>query len=66
MIMMRNGELPLRTYDGGASWQPMVSVAGIVPHGPSASFSWSGKTLGLNFNDGGIRVWVRSVRSASA
>ena len=58
MIMLRNGDVPLRTFDGGASWKPLDSVSAIVPHGPSMSYSWSGKTLGMNFNDGRVRVWV--------
>ena len=60
MIMMRNGDVPLRTFDGGASWKPLYSVSAIVPHGPSMSYSWSGKTLGMHFIDGQVRVWVSS------
>merc|ERR1719272_1275664 len=65
MIMIRTNDVPLQTFDGGASWKPLDSVSAVVPHGPKMSFSWSGKTLGMNFNDGRVRVWVSTDDGAS-
>ena len=59
MIMLRDGDVPLRTRDGGASWDRLASVATLAryPH-LGAAFSWSGKTLALSAVVGQIVVWV--------
>lgn len=43
MVILRNGDVPLRTKDGGASWHPLTSAGSV--HLQSAEYSWSGKTL---------------------
>jgi len=54
MILLRSGnDVPLRTKDGGASWQPLTSAARISTSGysRSGSYSWSGNTLELHGRD---------------
>ena len=58
MLVMRNGDVPLRTQDGGASFQRLGSVANVARFSPDASYSWSGKTLGLSGVAGQLFVWV--------
>jgi len=60
MIMMRNGDVPLRTRDGGASWKRLGSVQNIAHSSPAAAYSWSGKTLALSTVVGQTVVWVSS------
>ena len=43
MIVTRNRDVPLRTTDGGASWQPLPTVGSV--HLTQVAYSWSGKTL---------------------
>ena len=46
MLVMRNGAVPLRTKDGGASWTPLSgSIENLARYSPEAAYSWSGKTL---------------------
>lgn len=58
MLAMRNGAVPLRTRDGGASWQPLDSVAPLARCSPGAEYSWSGRTLALSCILGKTVVWV--------
>lgn len=58
MIMMRNGDVPLRTRDGGKSWQRLGSMQNIARYSPHAAYSWSGKTLALSAIVGQTLVWV--------
>jgi len=53
MFMLRNGEVPLRTTDGGSSWQGLSATAALFKYGATldASLSWTGKTLVLHGND---------------
>ena len=58
MFMLRSGgAVPLRTTDGGASWQDLPSsnngLARLFQYGATfdGSLSWSGKTLVLTGND---------------
>ena len=60
MLVMRDGDVPLRTRDGGATWTPLASVAAIARHSPAAAYSWSGKTLALSAVVGQTVVWVSS------
>jgi len=53
MIRMRSGDVPLRTTDGGRSWQPLDSVAKFANCVTEAQYSWSGKTLVLHGLDRG-------------
>ncbi|KAL3896681.1 MAG: hypothetical protein SGPRY_013217 [Prymnesium sp.] len=50
MFMLREGEVPLRTYDGGRSWKALVSCASLYRYGGTldGSLSWSGETLVLH------------------
>ena len=43
MVVSRNGDVPLRTKDGGATWQPLTSVGSV--HLTQVEYSWTGKTL---------------------
>ena len=54
MFMMRSGQVPLRTQDGGATWQPLTSTAPLFKYGATLdlSLSWSGKTVVIHGNDG--------------
>ena len=53
MVMLRSGDVPLRTKDGGRSWAPLASAAGKLPKGGTSagSYSWSGKTLVIHGKD---------------
>jgi len=53
MIMLRDDDVPVRTKDGGTSWQPLTSAAKISTSGytRSGSYSWSAKTLVLHGRD---------------
>jgi hypothetical protein len=55
MVMLRTGDVPLRTNDGGKSWLPLTSAATISTGGYSraGSYSWSGKTLVIHGSDNG-------------
>ena len=58
MIVMRTGAVPLRTRDGGRSWERLGSVQNLVSCRPGALYSWSGKTLALSCVLGRTLVWV--------
>ena len=58
MFVMRNGDVPLRTKDGGASWHTLDSVKPIASRSPHAQISWSGKTLALSCTTNTMIVWV--------
>ena len=58
MVVMRNGQVPLRTKDGGATWHPLDSVAPIASRSPHAAYSWSGKTLAISCTTNTMVVWV--------
>lgn len=58
MLVMRNGDVPLRTRDGGKSWERLSSVQNIARCNPGAAYSWSGKTLALSCISGRTLVWV--------
>jgi hypothetical protein len=70
MFMLRNGKVPLRTADGGATWTELTAAAPLFQYGASfdGSLSWSGKTLVLLGFDGsaigrgarGTSVWKTS------
>lgn len=47
MIVLRNGDVPLRTQDGGKTWQPLPSCAAVASYSHSAQYSWTGRTLVL-------------------
>eukprot|EP00935_MAST-01C_sp_MAST-1C-sp1_P002423 g2423.t1 len=67
MFMLRGGAVPLRTTDGGASWQELTSAAPLFKYGATmdGSISWSGKTLvlsgvdlsAINRGEYGTSVW---------
>lgn len=48
--MLRDGAVPLRTTDGGSSWEELSSCASLFEHGVTldGSLSWSGNTLVLH------------------
>ena len=56
MLAMRNGAVPLRTKDGGATWKPLDSLGGHLGFG--GQYSWSGKTLAISKNPS--HFWVSS------
>eukprot|EP00038_Savillea_parva_P004159 m.134648 g.134648 ORF g.134648 m.134648 type:complete len:922 (-) comp11396_c0_seq1:189-2954(-) len=66
-FVMRRGAVPLRTRDGGATWEPLQAAAPLYKYGASfdGTLSWSGKTLVLSGFDGsaiqrhtrGTSVW---------
>ena len=58
MLVLRNGDVPLRTRDGGASWQRVASLENIARTLGGAAYSWSGKTLAVSGNVGQLFVWV--------
>jgi len=58
MLLLRNGDVPLRTRDGGASWHRLASVKGIENNINGAAYSWSGKTLALSGVRGQIFVFI--------
>jgi hypothetical protein len=47
MLVLRNGDVPLRTKDGGESWHELTSCADVKTFSHGALWSWSGKTLVL-------------------
>lgn len=53
MFMLRSGLVPLRSQDGGASWQGLNATAALFKYGVTldGSISWTGKTLMLTGND---------------
>ena len=55
MILIRNGAVPLRTKDGGKTWQPLTAASRLFSAGAhaivSGSYSWSGHTLVLHGKD---------------
>ena len=58
MIMVRNGDVPLRTRDGGVTWKRLGSLANLARYGLGAAYSWSGKTLAISTVRGRTLVWV--------
>lgn len=52
MIILRNTDVPLRTTDGGATWQPLTSCARVGKMIHLLAYSWTGKTLALFANGG--------------
>lgn len=58
MIVVRNGDVPLRTKDGGASWQRMASLEDVARYVGVAKYSWSGKTLAISGVKGQLFVWI--------
>jgi photosystem II stability/assembly factor-like uncharacterized protein len=54
MFVMRDGAVPLKTVDGGATWKPMASLASLYPNLQARfkmELSWTGKTLVVYGND---------------
>jgi hypothetical protein len=51
MVMLRDGDVPLRTQDGGKNWSPLASAK--FPKGATVggSYSWSGNTLVVHGRD---------------
>ena len=47
LVLRADGNVPLRSVDGGDTWQPMISLAAIAPFIHSLAYSWSGKTLAM-------------------
>merc|ERR1712025_1260133 len=47
MLVLRNGDVPLRTKDGGETWQPLTSLALVATWSIGAAWSWSGETLAI-------------------
>ncbi len=58
MIMVRNGDVPLRSLDGGKSWKPLNSLVNIAKAGLTVQYSWSGKTLAVSTIIDQTVVWV--------
>jgi hypothetical protein len=58
MIVMRDGDVPLRTTDGGASWQRLGSMVNVARFGLHGAYSWSGKTLAVSGVAGQLFVWI--------
>jgi hypothetical protein len=61
MIITRGSHVPVRTRDGGKTWQNMTSLAGLVAQGvlgghASFTYSWTGKTLVLHGTGGAQSV----------
>ena len=56
MIVTRKGQVPLRTKDGGDTWQPMSSL-GIWQGAGSPIWSWTGKTLAFIGSGGQQSSW---------
>jgi hypothetical protein len=72
MFVVRDGMVPLKTVDGGATWKPMASLAPLYKNNQAnfkMELSWSGKTLVLYGNDRsaiqrrefGTKVWKSGV-----
>jgi len=53
MFMMRAGQVPLRTTDGGSTWKPLTNTAPLFVGGATftASLSWTGNTLVIHGSD---------------
>ena len=52
MIMLRSGDVPLRTSNGGKTWKKLGSAAKVsTTYSQSAVYSWSGKTLMMHGKD---------------
>lgn len=53
MFMLRTGAVPLRTKDGGASWEELSAASPLFKGGATmdGSLSWTGNTLVLMGND---------------
>jgi len=49
MFMLRSGAVPLRTQDGGSTWQELSACAPLFKYGATmdGSISWTGKTFVL-------------------
>ena len=62
MIMIRTNDVPLQTFDGGASWKPLDSVSAVVPHGTALSGSISTVLTGLSW----ICVGIHSRRALTS
>ena len=45
MILVRSIDVPLRTIDGGATWQPLDSLARLKGAIHSLIYSWTGKCV---------------------
>jgi len=58
MLVLRNGDLPLKTTDGGASWKRVASLADVARVGFGMAYSWSGKTLALSGVGDQLFVWI--------
>jgi len=52
LIALRSGDVPVRTTDGGATWQPMASLAAVAKAVRQFVWSWTGKTLIMVGNGG--------------
>ena len=52
LVIRSRTDVPLRTTDGGLTWQPLRSLAAIASWSMSASWSWTGKTLVLQGGGG--------------
>ena len=51
MLVLRSGDVALRTQDGGKSWSALTSMAAIANASHMADYSWTGKTLVLHGAD---------------
>lgn len=56
MIVTRRGQVPLRTKDGGETWQPMESLK-IWSGSGGPIWSWTGKTLAIIGSGGTQSDW---------
>eukprot|EP00937_MAST-01D_sp_MAST-1D-sp2_P005083 g5083.t1 len=45
MIAVRNGAVPLRTFDSGGTWQPLDSTMLVASFSHGVLWSWTGNTL---------------------
>jgi len=57
MLAIRNGAVPLRTFDAGATWHPLTSAAPVAAMSHGALYSWSGETLILLGSGGPQSAW---------
>merc|ERR1712167_30004 len=55
MFVFRQGQVPLRTKDGGASWQPLNATVKLFQYGATydGTISWTGNALVLHGCDRG-------------
>ena len=60
LIAQRLHQIPLRSIDGGETWQPMHSLVGVEDYIHQFSYSWSGKTL-VMFGVGGDKTTSHTV-----